>query len=366
MRRWWILAVALAQVLVLAGMAGQREWVLRTGRTVWLRTTPIDPTDPMRGAYVRLGYELSQVPRVKCRDGLEEWMARWEQQNRIEDWRGMQRLRAEVRDRVVYAVLREGPHGLVELVELTDREPVDGLYLRGRVNHGDGRELAVRYGVEALFLQQGKAKALESEVSERRRKDGQLLDAEVAIGAHGLAVLKGSRWEPLGLTIEPEFGAALSETAKEWRRRLRPVLALKVQLKNCGEQPLAVWLPAEAGSFRLVAQRGWAEERSRWVPVARVRPPPQAGEIQVLQPGETRSVRLDLTEPAWALQWRGDPENAELRTTIPELADDDDNTGFAVEYAPPGAREIAGLPQAERLWLQPVRSRRFTPTGAGD
>lgn len=85
----------------------------------------------------------------------------------------------------------------------------------------------------------------------------------------------------------------MTEAAQEWRRRQRPVLALKVQLKNCGEQPLAVWLPADAASFRLVAQPGWADEQSRWSPIERVRPQPQAGEIQVLQPGETRSVRLD-------------------------------------------------------------------------
>ena len=34
MRTKWIIGVAALQVLVLAYMVGEREWVLRTGRTI--------------------------------------------------------------------------------------------------------------------------------------------------------------------------------------------------------------------------------------------------------------------------------------------------------------------------------------------
>jgi len=44
-----ILSVATLQVLVLAYLAAEREWVLHTGRTFYLRTAPIDPHDVMRG-----------------------------------------------------------------------------------------------------------------------------------------------------------------------------------------------------------------------------------------------------------------------------------------------------------------------------
>ena len=47
----WI--VAALQIVLLAFMAGEREWVARTGTPVVLRTAPIDPRDPMRGDYVR-------------------------------------------------------------------------------------------------------------------------------------------------------------------------------------------------------------------------------------------------------------------------------------------------------------------------
>ena len=60
-----MVAIAL-QVVVLFFMAGEREWVVRTGRTVFLRTAPVDPRDVMRGDYVRLNYEMSRVPHVQC------------------------------------------------------------------------------------------------------------------------------------------------------------------------------------------------------------------------------------------------------------------------------------------------------------
>lgn len=68
------LLVAGLQVLVLAFMAGQREWIARTGQPVTLRTTPIDPNDPMRGAYVRLEYEISTVPPALCRGETAKWV----------------------------------------------------------------------------------------------------------------------------------------------------------------------------------------------------------------------------------------------------------------------------------------------------
>ena len=63
MKARWFWCVAIAQVALLVFMAGEREWVLHTGRTVVVHAEPVDPTDPMRGAYVRLAHRLSEVPR---------------------------------------------------------------------------------------------------------------------------------------------------------------------------------------------------------------------------------------------------------------------------------------------------------------
>lgn len=53
-------------------LGGEREWVLRTGRTIYLRTIPVDPRDVMRGDYVRVAYEMSSVSRAQCRGRLAD------------------------------------------------------------------------------------------------------------------------------------------------------------------------------------------------------------------------------------------------------------------------------------------------------
>ncbi len=63
MRVRLLLLLTVLELGVLGFMAGQREWVLRYGRTVTLRTEPVDPSDPLRGEYARLGYSFSSVTR---------------------------------------------------------------------------------------------------------------------------------------------------------------------------------------------------------------------------------------------------------------------------------------------------------------
>src|SRR5437762_8338129 len=101
--------VAALQVLVLAFMAGQREWIIRTGRPLTLRTAPVDPSDPMRGAFVRLTYEINHVPTGLCRGETAKW-------TKYSDYHEQEKLR----DRLVYASLNVNTYGLAELTALSD------------------------------------------------------------------------------------------------------------------------------------------------------------------------------------------------------------------------------------------------------
>src|SRR3990172_9317035 len=118
MRSLWCIAAAVFQLLVLGYIAGEREWILRTGRIIHLRTAPLDPMDRMRGAYVRLNYPISTVARSQCRDGLADTNVPVHELKR---------------DLPVYAVLDVDETGFGELNYLTDRRPADGLFLRGRL-----------------------------------------------------------------------------------------------------------------------------------------------------------------------------------------------------------------------------------------
>lgn len=56
-----ILVLALQAAWVLATVARQ-ENLLRVGQTVLLETQPVDPRDPLRGDFVWLNYQISDVP----------------------------------------------------------------------------------------------------------------------------------------------------------------------------------------------------------------------------------------------------------------------------------------------------------------
>ncbi len=350
MKRWLILGIAVAQLGLLAFMAGQREWVLRTGRQVWLRTAPVDPTDPMRGAYVRLGYEFSTVKKEQCRDGLVAWFA--------------EKNPERMRDRVVYAVMKPGPHGLAEFVALTDRRPAEGLYLRGRADSDWSREsLQVRYGLEALFLQQDQAKELEVAAARQRWAEGRAIDAKVSVGASGIAVLDGHRWEPLGVTLETEL-LARQEAGAGAMQGIRPndcpVVAVKITFKNHGEKPVALWLPSDpAVAFRLVPEILWGGDECHWTLPAGAAPVPVASEVRRLAPGEAATVRLDLTRPEWNLVYREKSKESEQVVSVAELGGLPAGVCLQFEYVPPAETAVRDWSEAELLWLAPLRTRTF-------
>lgn len=335
MRGAFIVVAILAQVAVLAFMAGEREWILRTGRVVQLRAAPFDPQDPMRGAYSRLGYEISAVPRARARDGALALF-------------GRNLNRRDYLDARVYAALRVDPTGLAELVSLSDRPPADGLYLRGRVAWAGGRQVQVRYGLEALFLSQAAARTLDHE--RLGAKAGVPLTVAVAVGRNGLGVIKGHRWEPLGLRVE------FSSDPTGWREpppttdrtKPRPTRKFaKVTLFNAGQTDVAIVDLPDDGSFRLVPDERFGPTAFRWMEPAP--PPPAAGAVVVLRPGASHVKVIDLSQERW---WVTDSQGA--TTTLWNAAQA--ATGwFRLEYAPPPAATLAGLPQAELVWQGRLR-----------
>lgn len=348
MRRWIVVIVAVLQIGVLAYMAGEREWILRTGEPVFVRTAPIDPRDPMRGDYVRLEYEVSTVPRALCAEGLQDMFTEANRYRRVH------------RDRRVYAVLTRGEGGVAGIEALTDREPAGGLYMRGRIQSVDVDSVNVRYGIEALFTEQGAARRFEDEV--RGAKAGVPVNAQVALSRRGVAVLSGYRWEPLGITCVLRRAEQPADPA---RRDVRGVIGATVTLKNHSDAPVAIVDLPGAGSFRLVAVNRWAGETH--VPVSRRTPGmPQAADVVLLQPGQSHEVELDFTTPDWFVQAvarEGAP--AEPPQALEALAGQW-SAWFRIEYLPPPAAACAGLPHAEAIRHAPLRTRSFGAAGGID
>ncbi len=343
MKACWVIAVAVLQLGVLAYMAAEREWVWRTGRTVFLRTLPVDPRDPMRGDYVRFNYEIGDVPRALCRDGVVAWLD------------GAATSGRSLVDRRVYAAVKLDGAGVAEIVSLSDRRPADGTVIRGRVESVNRDRVRVRYGVEALFLQQGSGRVLEAE---QRSRPGLAFKMELAVGESGLAVIKGHRWEWLGLTFQRE--TVKEPAAGKSVARRETLRGLNLEWKNWGDRPLAIVTGTGAGSrLRLVSGgQGFQEGRFRWVGENRAAEPVQAKDVRVLQPGESFREFLDLEAAAWFVVDREKPGSAPapMRTV-----EESWTASFRVEYRPPSVQESAGLPEDEKLSRSRVRSATFNP-----
>jgi len=345
----WIVAVL--QLAVLAYMAGEREWVAMTGRTVLLRTAPIDPNDPMRGDYVRLDYEISRVPRELCRDRVATWF----DENLV--------YTRERRDARVYAALRVDEFGLAELVALSDQPPAEGLFLRGRVDSFSRSAVNVRYGVEAFFMQQGEAREFENAV--RGEKAGVPVNARVVVSAGGLAVLRDYTWEPLGLQITVLTTEPPAHLSEEGRRTFRRrAIGAEVVLKNHSDAPLAIVDRPDGRSFRLLRADRW--ERGPYSPGGATPaslPAPEATNIVVLQPGAMHVMRVDFTRPEWFVIKDGVAGEAPGESVSLEALVDNWNAWFRVEYVPPTKDAVIGLPNAELIWHRRLRSRAFSPAG---
>lgn len=352
MRYRLAIGAVVLQVLALAFMAGEREWIVRTGRTVLLRTAPIDPNDPMRGDYVRLDYEISHVPRDRLEGNLPKLLAVPEDGRRVPERR-------------VYGRLAVGEDGVGELAGLTDARPVEGIFIRGRTENTYSRSVQARYGIEALFMQQGTAKKLEDmRVTER---PGVPLDIEVALSSSGTAVLKNYKWEPLGITVTFERTTAPARppgTGPDPARPQQFITAVKIELNNYGPEDVAVVDLPDAGSFRLVPDDRWQESKYRWVGEGRTTASPAPNHVIVVKAGQSHRMRIDLTETQWFVVSSSPDGN---KTPIP-LRDVSDpwSASFRVEYAPPSKAAVAGLTNAQLIRHGRLRSRAFNPTAGLD
>lgn len=352
MRYRLAIAAVVLQLLVLGFMAGEREWILRHGRSVLLRMAPIDPNDPMRGDYARLDYEISHVPKHLW----EGELAKLSRPAAADFGRAAERR--------VYARLQATEGEVAELIGLTGEKPLEGLFIRGRTGAYFGQNLEVRYGIEALFMQQGSAKKLEELRASGR--PGVPLDVEVAVSAGGTAVLKNYQWESLGITLAFERAPApprSEQNVRDSSPRGQLVTAIKAELKNHGPQEVAIVDLPNAGSFRLITNDRWQESRYRWVGDARPAPAATTGEVIVLKPGETHVTRIDLLQPDWFVVNTAAPD----QKAIP-LRDISDpwSASFRIEYAPPSKAASVQLPHADLILHRRLRSRGFNPTAGTD
>jgi uncharacterized membrane-anchored protein len=151
------IVLAFVQIGFLSFIIAGRAAVLRDGREVLLKVEPVDPRDLLRGDYVRLGYEISNVPVTMI--GNVRSGAQWTEAGPV-----FVRLKKEGDGiwRMASASLYEPP----------STPPGDGeIDIRGMVD--DGRSLGqidmlnVEYEIERFYLPEGEGLAIERDMRVR-------------------------------------------------------------------------------------------------------------------------------------------------------------------------------------------------------
>jgi uncharacterized membrane-anchored protein len=130
-RRLIFWALVALQALVPLALIGWNEAALARGTEVTLRTVPIDPLDLFRGRYVRLRYEISDVPAPPG---------------------------AEPGDTVYVALRREGERWTGDRAT---RERPGGTFIRGTLADG-----LITYGIETYYADEDEAPRLEREAGD--------------------------------------------------------------------------------------------------------------------------------------------------------------------------------------------------------
>lgn len=163
-------------LLIFSGFILYKEYTLRTGTEVILKTVPVDPRDLFRGDYITLNYEISNLDLEKLQ---------------VED------PSFDYSDRVYLALELENGYGVPK--KIYKNPPDNELYIKGTVKDilynwdedsetGEPqiKELRIEYGIESYFVPEGRGIEIESQ--QWTEREG--VDVKVVVDKYGNAVIK--------------------------------------------------------------------------------------------------------------------------------------------------------------------------------
>ena len=145
------------QICFLFWIIQSRATILRSGQEVLLKVEPVDPRDLLRGDYVRLGYEISNIPASLVRNAAADDTS------------------TEAGD--VYVRLKRQDDGYwravsASLYRPSGVEPGPGeVDLRGMIGAGwnlaAATPISVDFGIERYYLPEGEGLAIERDMRVR-------------------------------------------------------------------------------------------------------------------------------------------------------------------------------------------------------
>jgi uncharacterized membrane-anchored protein len=355
MRTKLVIAAILVQFLVLGWMAGEREWILRSAPCVWLRTAPVDPRDLFRGDYVTLGYEISTIPAEKFGPRLKTHMTALAKHYADHQYY------EHNRELVICAALDVHPEsGVAEIAAADLTPPPSGLFIKGRVRpymtNNQTSLMAVAYGIDAFYVQQGKGRELERRTPEGAPAGVQVpMEMQIALGRNGTAVLKDHRWNPLGIGVQIQNqdppGSAPTVDPATGRKITRKII--RVTFYNAGSAPLAVVLPTDLRTLHLHKSDG---QNSPGVDISV--PPPNLtpltdADVRLLQPGASTTADIDPARAEWLVKTTPDAPPHQLGHQ------DNNYQSYRIVYEPPAAAACSGLLETGHITPGPLAGRQF-------
>lgn len=161
--------MVIAQWIVPIQMIRSSESVLTEGEVYKFKTQPIDPSDPFRGKYVVLNFDVEQFET--------DTLQRFEQ------------------DQEVYAQLTTDRRGFVKISELFTEQPevIDNTILKTRVGYAwpvEGKQrVSLRLPFDRFYVEESKAQAAEQAYWEAQRDSLQVTYALVRVH-NGQAIIE--------------------------------------------------------------------------------------------------------------------------------------------------------------------------------
>ena len=152
--------IGLFWVVLIGGFIGIKEFTLKTGHEILLKTVPVDPRDLFRGDYVVLRYEISTIETSNFSVSSSNF---------------------NVGDNIYISLSLDGEK-IGNITNIQKERPKNGTFVKGTVKDIYNNRLTVEYGIESYFVPEGKG----GEVEKNRRK----IYTKVAIDSFGNAVIK--------------------------------------------------------------------------------------------------------------------------------------------------------------------------------
>lgn len=341
-----IVVIFVSRVAVRVYTEGQqRQNILQTGRVVFLKAY----LGYSKGRdYVRLYYEITTVSGELLRDGLADLYIKGPQnlQNLLR-YVTIYKSR-KMKGKTVYGLLKVGEYDIAELVSLTDQKPSEGLFIRGRIALPHSEGLYVLYGIETYSVGQEKKKEIEKSMFQSMRIP---LEMEVAIGKDGTAVIKGYRWNPLGIDIVRDVNELSVDEDVDGSKKLKGVT---VKLFNNSDKPIGIIDLPDGQSFTLEYDDSLAmfteeTQEYKWVDAEKERKKVEDSDVRILEPGKTYEFYIDFNLPRWFVIGRdGQPMSISEAMAY-----------FRLVYRPPSKDECKDLQDANLIWHGHLESTSF-------